>query len=348
MPDPTKKTLSATQSAALFDCSPYQTKWLLWRVFSGLTEMEELDAEENQRMKWGTLLEPVIFKEALRVLNIEGEYNEAQDYVRHETLPLGCTPDGRCWHPSKGLAVVQVKCVDWLVFKNDWEDDVPPPHIVAQVQQEMLVVGAEYAVIPVLIGGNDLRLIELFPDLEFQAELISRAKQFFKDVEDGNEPDPLGVPIEQHELLKREYKPKAVADVTDNEEAFNAVQALRYHTPLVAAGTKAIKLAKAKLLALSGGCEIVKAHGYGVAIKQSPTKESVVELPGDIKDRLQSVYIGRTAQFGDEELDAIGAAINWRKVTRKGGVTTRFDTWEETTDAAPAWVKGFDAEILGA
>jgi predicted phage-related endonuclease len=348
MPDKELKTLSATQSAALFDVSPYTTRWLLWKVFSGLAELDELDAEENERMFWGTALEPVIFAETLRRLNLEGRYNANQDYLRHPTLPLGCTPDGEVWHPSKGKAVVQVKCTDWLVWKNDWTDDTPPPHIVSQVQHEMLAMEAEWAVIPCLINGNELRLYELYPDLEFQAEIISRAKQFFKDVEDGNEPDPLGVPIEQHELLKREYKPKAVADVTDSEEAFDAVQALRYHTPLVAAGEKAIKLAKAKLLALSGGCEIVKAHSYGVAIKQSPTKESVVELPGDIKDRLQSVYTDYEAQFDDEELDAIGAAINWRKVTRKGGVMTKYDTWEETTDAAPAWVKGFDAEILGA
>ena len=61
-----------------------------------------------------------IDKEAMRRLNLEGEYNEAQDYVRHPTLPLDCTPDGKVWHPSKGKAIVQVKCVDWMVWKNDW------------------------------------------------------------------------------------------------------------------------------------------------------------------------------------------------------------------------------------
>jgi len=346
MPDKELKTISATQSAALFDASPYLTRWLLWRVFKGIDTLEELDADDNERMFWGNALEPVIFYETLRRLNLEGRYNEEQDYVRDETLKIGCTPDGEVWHPSKGKATVQVKCVDWFIWKDQWVDDTPPPHIVAQVQHEMLVMGSEWAVIPCLIGGNELRIYEMYPDEDYQEEILKRVEEFFVSVSNDEEPDPLGVPMEQHALLTREYKPKAVADVTGSEEAFNAVQALRHYTPLVSTGNAEIKKAKAKLLALSGGCEIVKVHGYGVAVKQSPTKESSVELPDAIRLGLTSAL--KAGGLDEDDADAIDAAIHWRKVNRKAGVITKYDTWEEATDATPSWLAGFDVEIMGA
>ena len=348
MPDPTLKTISATQSAALFDVSPYVTRWLLWRVFSGIDKPDALEVDENNRMRWGKLLEPIIFQETLRELDLEGEYNDRQLYHRHENLPIGCTPDGQVWHPSKGKAVVQVKCVDWMIWKDTWTEDTPPPQIVHQVQHEMLVMGAEWAVIPCLINGNELRLYEMYPDREFQAEIIFRATAFFKDVEEGNEPDPLGVSMEVPALLKREYKPKEVVDLTDSEEAYDAIQALRYYEPRVKEGNKGLKDAKAKLLALSGGAGIIKAHGYGCEIKLHPTKESSVELPASLK--LMLAAAGETlleAGEGTLSENAIEAA-NWRKVTRKAGFTKAYKTWEEPTEEAPAWLEPFDVNILGA
>jgi predicted phage-related endonuclease len=341
MPDPLLKTISATQSAALFDVSPYITRWLLWRVFSGIDEIEMLDADDNERMFWGTALEPIIFVETLRRLNLEGEYNTEQDYFRNEELRLGCTPDGRVWHPSKGVAIVQVKCVDWFIWKDQWVDDVPPPHIVHQVQHEMLAIGATWAVIPCLIGGNELRLYELEADEEYQAEILKRVGEFFASVESKEEPDPLGDPMEVPALLKREYKPKEVADLRENEEAFDAIQALNYWTPRMSAGKKAVDKAKAKLLALSGGAGIIKAHGYGCEIKQSPTKEGVQELPPELREKLEVV----AQEHGSV---AAAEAATWRKVTRKAGITRTYKTWEEATDGAPAWVTGFDPEIMGA
>jgi len=356
MPDPTLKTLSATQSAALFDVSPYTTRWLLWRVFSGLDTLEDLDEEENERMLWGNLHEPTVFYETLRRLNLEGRYNEDQDYVRHPSLPIGCTPDGEVWHPSKGKAVVQVKCTDWLIWKNDWTDELPPPQIVHQVQHEMLVMDAAWAVIPCLINGNELRLYEMYPDAEFQAEIVARTEQFFKDVKEGNEPDPLGVEMEVPALLKREYKPKEVVDLTGSEEAYNAIQALRHWEPLASSAKKGVDQAKAKLLALSGGAGIIKAHGYGCEIKLNPTKESAIELPPELRSKLEEVetYLTRRGDSHDMVLDssdvieAVTETLEWRAVTRKAGFMKKYSTWEEEAEGTPSWIEPFDTDIVGA
>lgn len=351
MPDPLMETLSATQSAALFDVSPYTTRWLLWRVFSGLDEMESLDAEENERMLWGNLHEPTVFKEAMRRLDLEGEYNEAQEYVRHPEHPIGCTPDGKVFHPSKGKAVVQVKCVDWMIWKDTWTEDLPPPQICHQVQHEMQVMDAQWAVIPTLINGNELRLYEMYPDAELQSEILKRANEFFIDVKEGNEPDPLGVPMEQPTLLKREYKPAETTDLTASEEAYDAIQALRHWTPLVSGGNKAIKNAKAKLIALSGGAGRIKAHGYGCEIKQSETKETAIELPKELRSELRDLSAYIEAEdipgFDGTEADRVIEAANFRKVTRKAGVTTRFDTWEAPTEETPGWLQPFE-DMTGA
>lgn len=346
MPDTTLETISATQSAALFDLSKYTTRWLLWRVFSGLDDLEALDEEENERMFWGKVHEPAIFKETLRRLDLEGRYNANQDYIRHPELPIGCTPDGEVWHPSKGRAVVQVKCTDWLNWKENWTEELPPPHIVCQVQHEMLVRDAQWAVIPCLINGNELRLYEALPDVEFQQELITRVNEFFRMVKDKEEPDPLGVEIEVPQLLKRERDPKKVIDLTESEEAYNYIQQLRVYEPQASQAAKAVKEAKAKLLALAGDAGIIKAHGYGCEITFNPTKESAVELPDAVKLGLTSAL--KSGMCDEDDAEAIDTALHWRKVTRKAGVTRKYRTWEEETQGAAPWIEGFDTEVLGA
>lgn len=341
MPDPTLKTISATQSAALFDISPYLTRWLLWRVFSGKDQLPELDAEENERMRFGKLLEPVVFDEAMRRLNIEGTYNATQEYVSHSREPIGCTPDGECYHPSKGRAVVQVKCVDWLVWKDHWTEDKPPPHIMAQVQHEMLVTDAAWACIPCLVGGNDLRLYEVFPDADFQAELLARVHDFMESIRTGEEPDPLGVPMEQPKLLERDIATVERVDLTTSEEAFNALQGLHYWMPKVSEGNKTIKNAKAKLLALSGNAERIDCFGYGAKIGYSQTRESAIELPPEIAEGLGSV-IGSGILTGQHR-EAVKKALEWRHITRRGGVTTRWKVWDrDMGDEEPEWIEGYN------
>lgn len=343
MPDTSLKTISGTQISCLFDTNPYTTKWLLWRIFSGLDDQDFYDKAGDERMQWGLLLERAIFDETLRRLNVEGTYNENDEYIVHPDLPIGATPDGECFHPSRGVAVVQVKNVDWMQWADKWTDEQAPAHIELQLQHEMKARGAAWGVIAVLVGGNELRIYEREPDDELQADMIERVLAFFKSVEDGDEPDPLGMPCELPKVLQIERDETKIADLTDNEEIFDALQALSYYEPRVKAGTAEIKKAKAVIATKSAGAGRVIGHGYGCEIKTSSTPASTVELPRQIADKLLDIVTLDGIEATAPALyEAILAATNWQKTIRQASTRTIYKVYERPTDEPPSWLGGFD------
>ncbi len=332
MPDPTLETISATQVSALFGASPYVTERLLWRVFTGKDTLPELDADENERMRWGTLLETPIFMETLRRLNVEGQHNDMQAYVRHETLPIGCTPDGECWHPSRGRAIVQVKNVDWLVWRDKWTEKQAPAHIELQVQHEMLVKDADWGVIACLVGGNELRIYERQPDAEIQADILARVGRFFERVKTGDAPDWEGVPMEVPKTLEIVRPERETVDLSEVESAHDAMQALKHYEPMAKEANKAIRAAKAKLLGLADGADVVLAHGYGCEIKKSQTKPIIITLPDEIK--------------ADLLRGNVDTALKWEHVARRGGVRTSYKVFDRETEGPAPWLRPLAEEAF--
>lgn len=338
MPDPTKKTVSASQMAALFDLSPYTTRWLLWHQMKGTDTKDE--TEEDERMLWGKLFEPTIFYQTLVRLDLEGSYNNKQLYKRSPNHRIGCTLDGEVSHPTLGTAVVQVKCTDWLIFKTDWKDGKVPPHIDVQVQTEMLVSEANKGYIACLVGGNDLHIIERDPDPELQDEIVARTNDFWASIDAGEEPDPLGTEAEIPEILKREFQPEREVNVSDSEEAYDALQGLKYYDPIRKEAKAGYEKAKRQIIALTmGEAGKVIGHGYGARIKRSSSPATVLDLPTDIKASLENLE-ERLDHPGDKEI--VRAAIDWEHVTRRAGHRTSIDVWEVPTDDPPPWTTGFD------
>ena len=98
MPDPTKKTISATESPALFNrVSPYVTLWMLWQKFArGM----DLDSPADARMTWGKKLQPLIIDQAAEDLKFEVIPNADDSY--HRRGLLGCTRDATIICPDRG------------------------------------------------------------------------------------------------------------------------------------------------------------------------------------------------------------------------------------------------------
>lgn len=95
MPDPQNATVSATQSPMLLNASPYGTKWMLWQKFANGMAMR---VEENERMRWGTLMQPLVLSEASYALKLE--VSASDEYVRRGSL--GCTRDAVVYCPDRG------------------------------------------------------------------------------------------------------------------------------------------------------------------------------------------------------------------------------------------------------
>jgi len=88
VPDPLRQTISATEAPGLWNVSPYVTRWMLWQKFAkGIA----LDSDENSRMKWGKLLQPLIIAQAAEELKLDVIPNADDTYIRRGLL--GCTRD---------------------------------------------------------------------------------------------------------------------------------------------------------------------------------------------------------------------------------------------------------------
>lgn len=174
--------LTSTDCATLFNLSPYQTIFELWhRKKDGLI----VSFDENQRMKWGNRLESAI------AFGVAEENNwvvsSMKDFYIIDGLRLGSSFD---FFIQDREAILEIKNVDGLIYRNNWDEDEAPYHIELQVQFQMLVSGYKRAYICALVGGNELKLIERTADEDIQQEILRRAADFWKSIEDNIEPKP--------------------------------------------------------------------------------------------------------------------------------------------------------------
>ena len=265
MPDPTRKTISGTQAAALFEQSPYLTSWMLYQWLAN--EMP-LDVEPNERMDWGLRLEASILKATADSLRLEIIGNS--EYSIHGKHPVGATIDGSCMHPSKGLGVIQAKNVDRLIWLQSWTEEAAPPHIEIQLQHEMLVSGASWGVIAALVGGNELMLYHRSAMPDVQQDIRLQVTLMFDRVEQSNPPPVTGSPLEIPGLqwLYPDTVPDKVIDRDDPE--LDALVELWESTKAEANRlAKAAKGMQAKVLEACEDADIVNGHAIGLRIKRT-------------------------------------------------------------------------------
>ena len=200
-----KRNLNSTEISALFDVNPYLTEFELWH-------QKKDDAmapfEENERMIWGTLLEPAIAERAAMKMN--WMHRPMKDYYELPDLRIGSSFDFRIVevNPEKStptkrwldtVATMEIKNVDYLQFYKKWvveetEDGSDestieaPPHIEIQVQVQMLVSGLKKVYICALVGGNDLKIIERQANPEMQQIILDRCAEFWKSIDENCQP----------------------------------------------------------------------------------------------------------------------------------------------------------------
>jgi hypothetical protein len=286
MPDIDKKTISATQVPALFDASPYLTKFMLYRWFK---YGDEVHGKEHNRMDWGTRMEPLCLAQAAEDLFFEVIPTRLPDgtqpYVRNGLL--GCTRDAAIICPDRGPGALETKvCFDSMSWMRDWNGGKSVPrHIEIQLQMQMKVgdgvTSYKWGVISVWYGGEQ-KYFERKPMLDLWAAADAEAAQFFADLEAGKEPDPFGASIEAP-LIAHVFPPDdaKVLDLSKLErgKAEHAtalaiaedVRMMAYHSGERLGHARAEKELKAKLLAIAkDNGTVLLPYGINYKVKQSP------------------------------------------------------------------------------
>jgi hypothetical protein len=198
MPDPNAQSLSATETPALFNASPYLTRWMLYQKFRRGRSIEKV---ETERMYWGKALQPLLLAKAAQDLALEVHPNVGETYERHARVPIGCTRDAVIFDPVRGYGSLEAKTVfDYGVWMREWGGgERVPRHTEIQLQQQMFI-GQDHqphlwGVIAAWVCG-DMHYFERTPNEKFGAELEAAAFAFMLDVQRGNEPEPFGEAVE--------------------------------------------------------------------------------------------------------------------------------------------------------
>ena len=193
MPDPERKTISATQAPALFNASPYTTRWMLYHYLRG----NNVEPAPTSRMSWGTKMQPLILEQAQADLKLDITPNFAHSYVRSQSCSLGYTADATVWCPDRGRGTVEAKCCfDYGTWMQSWAGgERPPRHVDIQLQQQLHVgdgaMPFAWGVIAVWVCG-EMKYFERKRDPKVGEEIVVHAMQMLADVEMLREPEPFG------------------------------------------------------------------------------------------------------------------------------------------------------------
>lgn len=182
--------VGASEVAALFDASPYLTRFELWHRKAGNIATPAFDAiaddgtPENERVYWGVRLEAAIIDAACERF---GYGIEARDVQLTNGAGLGGHPDAIVRCPRRGRGILEIKTVDWLVRKS-WGAE-PPMHYLLQSQAYQGLAGVQWGDVIVLVGGNSLERFQYEFRPKIYAEIGKRVAAFWRSVE-AKQPPP--------------------------------------------------------------------------------------------------------------------------------------------------------------
>lgn len=220
--------VGASEVAALFDASPYLTRFELWHRKTGDIATPEFDATkddgtpENERIYWGVRLEAAILEAACERY---GYTIEQRDGRLTNGSGLGGHPDAVATCPERGRGILEIKCVDWLVRKG-WGDE-PPLNYLLQSQAYQGLADVQWGDVLVLVGGNRLERFQYDFRPKIYAEIEKRVAAFWQTIE-ARTPPPADYTRDLDALkeLHREQGDETVDLVGDNRAAIAAAEYL--------------------------------------------------------------------------------------------------------------------------
>jgi putative phage-type endonuclease len=156
----------------------YKPKFTLWLEKTGQKAVEPID---NEFIKWGNILEPVIRKQFAKETGFKVMQNNF--VLQHDEYDhIIANIDGEVLDPSRnGRGVLEIKTTSEYNLK-EWQGDKLPIQYMAQVQWYMATTQYEYAYVVVLIGGNKLRWWLVDRDEEIIRQLIIASLDFMDKV----------------------------------------------------------------------------------------------------------------------------------------------------------------------
>lgn len=280
----------STDQAALHGLSPYITAF---ELFHEKRKEKPSEWEAGERAEWGLALEDAVARKlaadyGVKVRKLSAfATNDAGmgSSFDYEIVGLKDDFEGksalRAMYEASGPGILEIKCVDWLVFKRTWQEvegeQEAPAHIEIQVQHQLHVIERQWAAIGILVGGNSLKMIMRERDETVGKALESKVRQFWRDVKANKPPDPF-LP-QDAEIIAQMYSfgdPDKVLDAQANAEVEALAKEYLDAATLKAAAEDRQKTAKARLLMMIGDASKVLVSD-GISISAGTVAEALVE-----------------------------------------------------------------------
>ena len=359
MPDPTLKTISASQIPGLFGESQWTTRFLLYQHFAGNVD---LDNTADDRMEWGTRLQAPVMDHLQENLGLEILNNGSDLYFRHPkfekpSYQIGCTPDGYVWSPDRGLGFVEIKCVDGRIYRESWTPKTAPKHVEIQHQVQLMVplgsmkdlkednflpmmdepmcefirahAGQEpqWGMIVAFVGGNSIKIIERKAKKTIQKAIRGEVKSFFESLKNGRVPPVTGLSCELPAL--NELYPET-EDTTLHDEDFGddiaglllEMRAFDYWSRQASLAKGEKEKARIQLIQRFGNSERIRISGAVATMKKT-------QLEGTTKSMAPWVNaLVRAVAEREKELkfkQALNLAAEFKVVLRKPSIQNRIN-----------------------
>ena len=283
-----RKYICSTEMAPVCGISKYGvTAWSVHMEKRGVLESGFVASE---RSEIGQILEHGIARVAAKRLGVK--VRKVRDFMARGSL--GSSFDYEIVAPGHELDgwLLEIKNVDYLIFKDQWLDGQPPEHITIQTQTQLEVSRRPGTVIAALVGGNDLKLLRVLRDAEMGSDLRWVADQFWIGIECEKEPELRPEDSENVMRLHGLSDPSKSIDARGDEHL--RVMVAQY----AALGAQAKELEesrsliKAQILAEAKDASKLLVDGFSVDLGNTAASDGTL-----ITDEMVGTYVGERKGF---------------------------------------------------
>lgn len=169
-----RQGIGGSDIAAIAGVHPWRSALSVYLEKTG-----EFEVEENEAMRWGTILEPVVAQEFARRYP-DCQVRRVNAVLQHPEIPYFLANiDREVRKRGSQSGILEIKTSSaWMGGR--WHNEIPD-WVMAQVQWYMGITGYTWAAIAVLIGGNDYREFEVSRDDEVIELLQQVGKKFWEE-----------------------------------------------------------------------------------------------------------------------------------------------------------------------
>ncbi len=243
--------------------SPYKSPYLLWAEKVGLVA----PAPENEAMAWGRRLEPLV----------AAAYTEATGRRLRRVTRLLRSRE-RPWQLASidREVVGERRLVEIKTTRSSrWDGADPVPgDVLAQVEHYLSVTGYEVADVAVLIGGSDLRIIEVGRDDAYIRDLVELEADFMHRVETRTAP-PLDGSEATRRTLGRLYPVDDGTELAATTETNLLLADLREARERASAAADRAATLENAVRSVMGDASLLVGPGYRVSFRKSADSQRV-------------------------------------------------------------------------